>query len=127
MLGCIQPMSSPMMNKILGFCWAVATPANSGMAARTATTVHIRSIATTALVFIHYLLSLDPHYEGPSTSRALVLCRRGGAIPACFILFRVFLRCLLMISHLLWPTLGLCSPVPGLIVPSHQLMAGTQW
>src|SRR5712691_289641 len=24
MLGCIQPMSSPMMKRILGFCWAEA-------------------------------------------------------------------------------------------------------
>ena len=40
---------------------------------------------------------------------------------------RVFLRCLLMLSHLLWFALDPCSPVPGLIVPSHQPMAGTQW
>jgi hypothetical protein len=32
-----------------------------------------------------------------------------------------------MLSHLLWFALDPCSPVPGLIVPSHQLMAGTQW
>src|SRR5262245_45874281 len=69
-----QPMSSPMMTRMLGrCCWAVATPANSGTAARTATTVHIRNIATTALVFIHPLLSLDPHCAGPSTLRAPVL------------------------------------------------------
>src|SRR5262245_63710090 len=27
MLGCIQPMSSPMMNMMFGFCWAAAGPA----------------------------------------------------------------------------------------------------
>src|SRR5215510_15367992 len=82
MLGCIQPMSSPMMNRILGFCcWAVATPANSGMAARMATTVHIRSLATTALVFIHGLLSC------PAWCRAFDMARpsslqAGGRYPA---------------------------------------------
>src|SRR5262245_27082434 len=86
MLGCIQPMSSPMMNRILGFCcWAVATPANSGMAARTATTVHIRSLATTALLFIHGLLSCPAWCRAFDIAR-LVLCRREGAIPLYFIL-----------------------------------------
>src|SRR5215470_247513 len=82
MLGCIQPMSSPMMNRILGFCcWAVATPATSGMATRMATTVHIRSLATTALVFIHAPLSC------PSLFRAFDIVRpsslqAGGRLPA---------------------------------------------
>src|SRR5262245_37525818 len=82
MPGCIQPMSSPMMNMILGFCcWAVATPANSGMATRMATTVHIRSLATTALVFIHSLLSC------PAWCRAFDMARpsslqAGGRYPA---------------------------------------------
>src|SRR5215472_5762220 len=83
MLGCIQPISSPMMNRMLGFCcWAVATPASSGMTARTATTVHIRSLAPTALVFIHSLLSL-----GPFLFRAFDMARpsslqAGGRYPA---------------------------------------------
>src|SRR5262245_47247642 len=45
----------------------------------------IRSLATTALVFIHSLLSLAPHGAGPSTWRARVLCRREGAISLYFI------------------------------------------
>src|SRR5262245_13465140 len=71
-----------MMNRILGFCcWAVATPANSGMATRMATTVHIRSLATTALVFIHSLLSC------PAWCRAFAMARpsslqAGGRHPA---------------------------------------------
>src|SRR5262245_32860041 len=63
------------------FCWAVATPANSGMAARMATTVHIRSLATTARVFIHSLLSCPAWCRAfdmarPSSSQA------GGRYPA---------------------------------------------
>src|SRR4029450_6779927 len=82
MLACIQPMSSPMMNRILGFCcWAVATPANSGMAARTATTVHIRSIATTTLVFIHYLLSCPAWCRDFDIARPSSL-QAGGRYPA---------------------------------------------
>src|SRR5262247_298984 len=82
MLGCIQPISSPMMNRMLGFCcWAVATPANSGMAARMATTVHIWSLAITALVFIHSFLSC------PAWCRAFDIARpsslqAGGRYPA---------------------------------------------
>src|SRR5215471_18538972 len=78
MLGCIQPMSSPMMNRMLGFCcWAVATPANSGMAARMATMVHIRSLAPTALVFIHSLLSCPAWCRAFDMARPSSLQARG--------------------------------------------------
>src|SRR5262245_4593814 len=82
MLGCIQQISSPMMKRMLGFCcWAVATPANSGMATRMAITVYIRSLAPTALVFIHFLLSC------PAWCRAFDMARpsslqAGGRYPA---------------------------------------------
>src|SRR5215471_4736482 len=82
MLGCIQPMSSPMMNRMLGFCcWAVATPANSGMATRMATTVHIWSLATTALVFIHSLLSWPSLFRAFDMARPSSL-QAGGRYPA---------------------------------------------
>src|SRR5215510_723288 len=75
-------MSSPMMNRILGFCcWAVAIPANSGMAARMATTVHIRSLATTALVFIHSLLSCPAWCRAFDIGRPSSL-QAGGRYPA---------------------------------------------
>src|SRR5215472_5486981 len=43
MAGCIQPMSSPMMNMMLGFCCAAA-----GLAA---TATHVVSVMTTAMTF----------------------------------------------------------------------------
>src|SRR5215831_1328330 len=51
------------------------------MAARTATTVHIRSIATTALVFIHALLSCPSLFRAFDIARPSSL-QAGGRYPA---------------------------------------------
>src|SRR5208337_832276 len=66
MLGCIQPMSSPMMNMILGF-WSCATALDAGSAdavARAATAVPVDKSVRDKLIGISCVWLALPAQEG---------------------------------------------------------------
>src|SRR5262249_5129081 len=66
-----QPISSPMIMMMLGFCCAAAIPASSSTVATVATTVHARRLDTPALLLIAFLLSLCAHWlDAPSKAAA---------------------------------------------------------
>src|SRR5262245_23158757 len=78
MLGCIQPMSSPMMKRMLGFCCCCCAAAGT-LVAVTATNGASKPRQNFLVILMTYLLTLEAARMGPAARARLVApkSRRG--------------------------------------------------
>src|SRR5262245_56585414 len=71
MLGCIQPMSSPMMNRMLGFPWGCCCANAGALAAPTATNASRPSQA--------FLVMLNPRFFQMTARAGPAVCAQGSS------------------------------------------------